>query len=233
MAGVTHNITTHTSVKNTRYSICLKIACIFSKFLAVNQLSNAKNEQSRTLPYFTVITWLNKITFCKLLCTIRRPEEILNFRNPSLSAASPNSDFARITLWYRIASSASFLSFLWPWRSSWQKWFPSVALIPRTTSLWDVNASLAWTENSVVILLVVWSASPAGKHWHLVLVCIIKDKDTSFNEHGYDRYIDSKKTEPCRIKYERGSLANPDRIIWECTLDNYLWCNNHFVKIEN
>ena len=32
MAGVTHNITTHSSVKNARYSICLKIACIFSKF---------------------------------------------------------------------------------------------------------------------------------------------------------------------------------------------------------
>ena len=31
-AGVTHNITTHTSVKNARYSICLKIACIFPKF---------------------------------------------------------------------------------------------------------------------------------------------------------------------------------------------------------
>ena len=29
MAGVTHNIVTHTSVKNARYSYCLKIACIF------------------------------------------------------------------------------------------------------------------------------------------------------------------------------------------------------------
>ena len=32
VAGVIHNITTHTSVKNARYSICLKIACICSKF---------------------------------------------------------------------------------------------------------------------------------------------------------------------------------------------------------
>ena len=31
VAGVTHNITTHTSVKNARCSICLKIACIFFK----------------------------------------------------------------------------------------------------------------------------------------------------------------------------------------------------------
>ena len=32
VAGATHNITTHTSVKNARYSICLNIASIFSKF---------------------------------------------------------------------------------------------------------------------------------------------------------------------------------------------------------
>ena len=31
MAGVTHNITTHTSVQNAIYSICLKITCIFFK----------------------------------------------------------------------------------------------------------------------------------------------------------------------------------------------------------
>ena len=30
--NTTHNITTHTSVKSARYSICWKIACIFSKF---------------------------------------------------------------------------------------------------------------------------------------------------------------------------------------------------------
>ena len=30
MAGVTHNITMYTSVKNARYYICLNIACIFS-----------------------------------------------------------------------------------------------------------------------------------------------------------------------------------------------------------
>ena len=29
VTGVTHNITTQTSVKNAKYSICLKIACIF------------------------------------------------------------------------------------------------------------------------------------------------------------------------------------------------------------
>ena len=38
MAGVTDNITRHVSVENARYHICLKIACIFSKF---HKLSNA------------------------------------------------------------------------------------------------------------------------------------------------------------------------------------------------
>ena len=38
VAGVTHNIKMHTPVKNASYSICLTMACIFSKF---HKLSNA------------------------------------------------------------------------------------------------------------------------------------------------------------------------------------------------
>ena len=38
MAGITDNITRHVSVENARYHVCLKIACIFSKF---HKLSNA------------------------------------------------------------------------------------------------------------------------------------------------------------------------------------------------
>ena len=57
MADVTHNITMHTSVTNIRYSICLKMACIFSKFY---KLSNALICIAQTKDSDTVRQGLNQ-----------------------------------------------------------------------------------------------------------------------------------------------------------------------------